>query len=49
MNRWREENFDSCPIGDGFEIDVHEFDWDVHEFDWKDRNGIAGITRPPNS
>jgi len=34
MNRWHEENFDSCPIGDGFEIDVHEFDW-------KDRNGIC--------
>jgi ribonuclease Z len=34
MNRWHEENFDSCPIGDGFEIDVHEFDW-------RERNGIA--------
>lgn len=34
MNAWHEENFDSCPIGDGFEIDVHEFDW-------KERNGIA--------
>ena len=34
MNRWHEENFDSCPIGDGFEIEVHEFDW-------KERNGIC--------
>jgi ribonuclease Z len=34
MNRWHEENFDSCPIADGFEIEVHEFDW-------KDRNGIC--------
>lgn len=34
MNRWHEENFDSCPIGDGFEIEVHEFDW-------KDRNGTC--------
>jgi len=34
MNRWHEENFDSCPIGDGFEIQVTEFDW-------KERNGIC--------
>ncbi len=34
MNRWHEENFNSCPIGDGLEIEVHEFDW-------KDRNGIC--------
>ena len=34
MNRWHEENFDSCPIGDGFEIEVTEFDW-------KERNGIC--------
>jgi len=34
MNRWHEENFDSCPIGDGFEIEVHEFDW-------KERNGVC--------
>ena len=34
MNRWHEENFNSVPIGDGFEIEVHEFDW-------KDRNGIC--------
>ncbi|MDH3594843.1 MAG: MBL fold metallo-hydrolase [Rhodospirillales bacterium] len=34
MCRWHEENFDSCPIGDGFEIQVTEFDW-------KERNGIC--------
>lgn len=34
MNRWHEENFNSCPIGDGFEIEVTEFDW-------KDQNGIC--------
>ena len=34
MNRWHEENFDSCPIGDGFEIEVTEFDW-------TERNGIC--------
>ena len=34
MCRWHEENFDSCPIGDGFEIEVTEFDW-------KERNGIC--------
>ncbi len=34
MNRWHEENFSSCPIGDGMEIEVTEFDW-------KERNGIC--------
>ncbi|WP_018698277.1 guanitoxin biosynthesis MBL fold metallo-hydrolase GntH [Amorphus coralli] len=34
MNRWHEENFNACPIGDGFEIDVTEFDW-------KQENGIV--------
>ena len=34
MNRWHEENFNSCPIGDGYEIQVTEFDW-------KERNGIC--------
>jgi ribonuclease BN (tRNA processing enzyme) len=34
MNRWHEENFDSCPIGDGFEIEVTEFDW-------KEENGVC--------
>jgi ribonuclease BN (tRNA processing enzyme) len=34
MNRWHEENFNSCPVGDGMEIDVTEFDW-------KDQNGIC--------
>ena len=34
MLRWHEENFHHTPIGDGFEIDVTEFDW-------KDENGIC--------
>ena len=34
MNRWHEENFNSCPTGDGMEIEVHEFDW-------KERNGVC--------
>jgi len=34
MNRWHEENFHHTPIGDGFEMDVTEFDW-------KDENGIC--------
>jgi len=34
MNRWHEENFNSCPIGDGMEIEVTEFDW-------KEQNGIC--------
>jgi len=34
MNRWHEENFNACPMGDGLEIDVTEFDW-------KQQNGIV--------
>lgn len=34
MNRWHEQNFNAGPMGDGFEIEVHEFDW-------KERNGIC--------
>jgi len=34
MLRWHEENFDAFPIGDGYEVDVTEFDW-------LDENGIC--------
>ncbi len=34
MGRWHEENFHSCPVGDGMEIEVTEFDW-------KEENGIC--------
>ncbi len=34
MNRWHEENFNSCPVGDGMEIEVTEFDF-------RERNGIC--------
>ncbi len=34
MNRWHEENFNACPVGDGMEIEVTEFDW-------KEQNGIC--------
>jgi len=34
MNRWHEENFDAIPVGDGFQIDVTEFDW-------TERNGVC--------
>lgn len=34
MNRWHEESFNSCPVGDGMEIEVSEFDW-------KQENGIV--------
>lgn len=34
MMRWHEENFSACPVGDGLEIDVHEFDW-------REENGIC--------
>jgi len=34
MTRWHRQNFNSGPIGDGYEIEVNEFDW-------KERNGIC--------
>jgi ribonuclease BN (tRNA processing enzyme) len=34
MTRWHTENFNSGPIGDGYEIEVTEFDW-------TERNGIC--------
>jgi ribonuclease Z len=34
MTRWHTENFNSGPIGDGYEIEVTEFDW-------KERNGLC--------
>jgi ribonuclease Z len=34
MLKWHLEAFDSCPIGDGYEIEVNEFDW-------KDENGVC--------
>jgi ribonuclease Z len=34
MLKWHLEAFDSCPIGDGYEVEVNEFDW-------KDENGIC--------
>lgn len=34
MMVWHLENFDHCPIGDGYEIEVTEFDW-------KDENGLC--------
>jgi ribonuclease BN (tRNA processing enzyme) len=34
MMRWHLENFDACPIGDGFEVEVNEFAW-------KDDNGLC--------
>ena len=27
MTRWHRENFNAGPIGDGYEIEVTEFDW----------------------
>ena len=34
MLRWHEENFNHVPIGDGYEMDVTEFDW-------RDENGVC--------
>jgi ribonuclease Z len=34
MLRWHLEAFDCCPIGDGYEVQVNEFDW-------KDDNGLC--------
>ena len=34
MLKWHLEAFDACPIGDGYEVEVNEFDW-------KDENGVC--------
>jgi len=34
MLKWHLESFDTCPIGDGYEVEVNEFDF-------KDENGIC--------
>ena len=34
MLKWHLGAFDACPIGDGYEVEVNEFDW-------KDENGIC--------
>lgn len=34
MLKWHLEAFDVCPIGDGYEVEVNEFDW-------KDENGVC--------
>jgi len=34
MLKWHLEAFHACPIGDGYEVEVNEFDW-------KDENGIC--------
>lgn len=34
MNRWHEEHFRACPVGDGLEIEAHEFDF-------RDVNGVC--------
>lgn len=34
MLRWHLEEFDTCPIGDGYEVEVNEFDY-------RDENGIC--------
>jgi len=34
MLKWHLEAFDACPIGEGYEVEVNEFDW-------KDENGIC--------
>ena len=34
MLRWHLEEFDTCPIGDGYEIEVNEFDY-------RDENGVC--------
>jgi ribonuclease BN (tRNA processing enzyme) len=34
MLKWHLDAFDACPIGDGYEVEVNEFDW-------KDENGIC--------
>src|SRR5271165_3658141 len=34
MLKWHLEAFDACPIGDGYEVEVNEFDWNGLSFVW---------------
>ena len=44
MTHWHTSSFNACPIGDGYEVEVNEFDH-------TDDNGICydkdGVTDPP--
>ena len=41
MLKWHLEAFDSCPIGDGYEVEVNEFDWKDENGICYDRNGVT--------
>lgn len=40
MLRWHLENFDASPIGDGYEVEVNEFDWQDDNGLCYDKNGV---------
>jgi len=40
MTRWHTENFNCGPIGDGYEIEVNEFDWKVRNGICYDKDGV---------
>ncbi len=41
MLKWHLEAFDACPIGDGYEIEVNEFDWKDENRICYDKNGVT--------
>ena len=41
MLKWHLEAFDACPIGDGYEIEVNEFDWKDEYGICYEKNGVT--------
>jgi ribonuclease BN (tRNA processing enzyme) len=41
MLAWHLEAFDTCPIGDGYEVEVNEFDWRDENGICYDKNGVT--------
>ncbi len=41
MLRWHLEAFDVCPIGDGYEVEVNEFDWKEENGVCYEKNGVT--------
>jgi ribonuclease Z len=41
MLKWHLEEFDTCPVGDGFEVEVNEFDWKKENDICYDKDGVT--------
>jgi ribonuclease Z len=41
MLKWHLEEFDTCPVGDGYEVEVNEFDWKKENDVCYDKDGVT--------